>query len=153
MAYPMTGEGRAMQGKARRFVDEELIPYEVEAEMNGGQLPQEVIERQQAKLKELGLWSINMPKDLGGAELTTFQQVLVSEQIGRVTNGLGWVLDGGGGITSWGGPQGSGLVNNCPVGRGVATLPGRRDVSSVLPRVRGRPNGPKETCWSCRGSE
>src|SRR6266542_2285728 len=36
-----------------------------------------------------------MPKDLGGAELTTFQQVLVSEQIGRVTNGLGWVLHTG----------------------------------------------------------
>jgi hypothetical protein len=39
------------------------------------------------------------------------------------------------GITSWGGPRGSGLVNNCPVGRGVATLPGRRDVSLARPRV------------------
>jgi alkylation response protein AidB-like acyl-CoA dehydrogenase len=34
---------------------------------------------------------MNMPKDLGGAGLTTFQQTLVSEQIGRVTNALGWV--------------------------------------------------------------
>ena len=95
MTYPMTDENRAIQDRARRFVDEELISHELEAEMNGGQLPREVIERQQAKLKELGLWSINMPKDLGGAELTTFQQVLVSEQIGRVTNGLGWVLHTG----------------------------------------------------------
>jgi hypothetical protein len=48
-----------------------------------------------------------------------------------------------GGITSWGGRQGSGLINNCPVGQGVATLPVPRDVSSVL-GVRGRPNGPKK---------
>ncbi len=95
MAYPMTDADRAIQDRARRFVDEELIPHELQAEMNGGRLPRELIERQQAKLKELGLWSINMPKDLGGAELTTFQQVLVSEQIGRVTNGLGWVLHTG----------------------------------------------------------
>ncbi|MGH2577945.1 MAG: acyl-CoA dehydrogenase family protein, partial [Actinomycetota bacterium] len=92
MTYPMENEDRAIQDKARRFVDQELIPHELEAEMNAGQLPPDVIERQQAKLRELGLWSINMPRDLGGAELTTFQQVLVSEQIGRVTNGLGWVL-------------------------------------------------------------
>jgi acyl-CoA dehydrogenase len=95
VTYPMSDDDRAIQDRARRFVDEELIPHELEAEMNGGQLPREVIERQQARLRELGLWSVNMPKDLGGAELTTFQQVLVSEQIGRVTNGLGWVLHTG----------------------------------------------------------
>ena len=95
MTYPMSDDDRAIQDRARRFVDEELIPHELGAEMNGGQLPRDVIERQQAKLKELGLWSVNMPKDLGGAELTTFAQVLVSEQIGRVTNGLGWVLHTG----------------------------------------------------------
>jgi acyl-CoA dehydrogenase len=95
MTYPMSDEERTIQERARRFVDEELIPHELEAEMNGGQLPRDVIERQQAKLKELGMWSINMPKHLGGAELTTFQQVLVSEQIGRVTNGLGWVMHTG----------------------------------------------------------
>jgi acyl-CoA dehydrogenase len=35
---------------------------------------------------------MNMPKELGGAGLTTFQQTLISEQIGRATNALGWVL-------------------------------------------------------------
>jgi alkylation response protein AidB-like acyl-CoA dehydrogenase len=32
-----------------------------------------------------------MPKDLGGGGCTALQQVLVQEQMGRVTNGLGWV--------------------------------------------------------------
>jgi alkylation response protein AidB-like acyl-CoA dehydrogenase len=95
MTYPMTDEDRAIQDKMRRFVDEELIPFEVDAEMNGGLIPEDAIERQKKLLKEMGLSAINMPKDLGGDGLSMFQQVLVSEQIGRVTNGLGWVLHTG----------------------------------------------------------
>ena len=41
---------------------------------------------------ELGLCAMNMPKELGGGGLTMFQQVLVSEQLGRVTNALGWCV-------------------------------------------------------------
>jgi acyl-CoA dehydrogenase len=95
MAYPMTDEDREIQGRIRRFVDEELIPLEVEAELHGGQIPSEAEERQRAMLRELGLSAINMPKELGGDGLTMFQQVLVSEQIGRATNALGWVLQTG----------------------------------------------------------
>jgi hypothetical protein len=35
--YPMSDEDRAIQDRARGFVDE-LIPYEVEAEMNSGEI-------------------------------------------------------------------------------------------------------------------
>ena len=35
---------------------------------------------------------MNLPSELGGGGFTMLQQVLVSEQIGRVTNALGWVL-------------------------------------------------------------
>jgi alkylation response protein AidB-like acyl-CoA dehydrogenase len=89
----MSAEDRSIQAAARAFVDEELIPHEVEAEMAGGALPAEVRERQRRRLRELGLVAVNMPAELGGAGLTTFQQVLVSEQIGRATNALGWVMD------------------------------------------------------------
>jgi acyl-CoA dehydrogenase len=85
-------EDRSIQQQAREFVDRELIPHEVEAEMNGGRLPDEVVARQRERIRELGLQAMNMPKELGGAGLTTFQQTLVSEQIGRATNALGWVL-------------------------------------------------------------
>ncbi|MGH2820551.1 MAG: acyl-CoA dehydrogenase family protein, partial [Actinomycetota bacterium] len=44
-------------------------------------------------VRDMGLSAINMPAELGGPGLTTFQQVLVSEQAGRVTNALGWVFD------------------------------------------------------------
>jgi acyl-CoA dehydrogenase len=91
-ALMLTEEDRAVQGRARELVDEELIPHEVAAEMNDGRLPDDVVERQKARVRELGLQAMNMPKELGGAGLTTLQQTLVSEQIGRVTNALGWVL-------------------------------------------------------------
>jgi len=90
--YPMTDEDRDIQERARRFVDEELIPWEVHAEEHGGRIPQEARERHRRMAIELGLFAMNMPKELGGGELTMLQQVLVSEQIGRVTNGLGWCV-------------------------------------------------------------
>ena len=40
---------------------------------------------------ELGLFATNMPRDLGGVGASALQQVLVQEQVGRVTNALGWV--------------------------------------------------------------
>ena len=95
MAYPMSEEDRAIQDEMRRFVDEELIPFEVEAELHDGVIAEDAVERQKARLREMGLSAINMPKELGGDGLTMFQQVLVSEQIGRVTNALGWVLSTG----------------------------------------------------------
>lgn len=92
MNYPMTEADREIQAKARKFVDEELIPWEVEAEMNRGEIPEDARQRHHDMAIQLGLYSMNMPADLGGSGWTTFQQALVSEQIGRVTNALGWCV-------------------------------------------------------------
>jgi acyl-CoA dehydrogenase len=92
VTYPMTDEDREIQARARKFVDEELIPHEVEAEMNGGEIDPHAKDRHKKLAQELGLFAMNMPKSLGGTEMTMFQQTLVSEQIGRVTNALGWVV-------------------------------------------------------------
>lgn len=90
--YPMSEEDRRIQETARRFVDEELIPWEVHAEEHGGRIPTEVRERHHRRAIELGLYAMNMPRELGGGGFTTFQQVLVSEQLGRATNALGWCV-------------------------------------------------------------
>jgi acyl-CoA dehydrogenase len=91
MTYPLTDEDRALQARARSFADE-LIPYEVEAELHDGELPDEVVATHRRRLHELGFNAINMPKELGGDGYSTFQQALIQEQTGRVTNALGWVL-------------------------------------------------------------
>ena len=78
------------QQKARRFAQEELIPFEVEAEMNGGRLPDEVSKRHREMAIELGFSSMDVPVEFGGLELRTVDQVAVWEQLGRVTNALCW---------------------------------------------------------------
>jgi acyl-CoA dehydrogenase len=81
-----------LQQRAREFVDAELIPYEVQAELNNGRLPADVVKRQHARADALGLVGISVPAGHGGPGYNTLQQVLISEQIGRVTNTLGWVV-------------------------------------------------------------
>jgi len=88
----MSDADREIQERARRFVEDELIPHEVEAEMHSGRLPDEVREKHHRMAIDLGLWAMNMPKELGGGGLSMLQQVLVSEQLGRVTNALGWCV-------------------------------------------------------------
>ncbi len=91
MSFPLSDEDRDVQARARTLADE-LIPFEVEAELHDGELPPDVVAAHEKRVRELNLEAINMPKELGGGGLTTLQQVLVEEQIGRVTNALGWVV-------------------------------------------------------------
>src|SRR5262252_1860293 len=90
MPHPLPASARAWQEKVGRFVDEELIPFEVEAEMNGGLLPEEVRQRHRRRARETGLHALGIPKELGGQGLTALEQAVIAEQIGRVTNALGW---------------------------------------------------------------
>ncbi len=74
----------------RAFVDAELIPHEVEAEMNAGELPSGLRERHRRLAREIGVYAMAMPTRVGGAGFTMLEQAVVNEQIGRVTNALGW---------------------------------------------------------------
>src|SRR5499426_1939932 len=89
--YGLTDSDLDIQARARTFADE-LIPFEVTAELAGGELPDGAAEKHAARARELGLCATNMPVELGGGGCSTLQQVLVQEQAGRVTNALGWVV-------------------------------------------------------------
>jgi acyl-CoA dehydrogenase len=89
--YGLSDADLQIQATARSFADE-LIPFEVTAELNDGELPADVVAGQAKRARELGLHAANMPAELGGGGLSTLQQVLVQEQVGRVTNALGWVV-------------------------------------------------------------
>jgi acyl-CoA dehydrogenase len=88
--YGLSQQDLDIQARARTFADE-LIPYEVEAELNNGDLPKDVVAAHKARAIELGLFATNMPVSLGGRGYSSLQQVLVQEQVGRVTNALAWV--------------------------------------------------------------
>jgi alkylation response protein AidB-like acyl-CoA dehydrogenase len=81
---------REWQEKARRFAEEELIPHEVEAEMNGGRLPEAVSKRHREMAVDLGFGRMDVAPEYGGLGLRTVDQVAVWEQLGRVTNALCW---------------------------------------------------------------
>jgi acyl-CoA dehydrogenase len=81
---------REWQEKARKFAEDELIPCELEAEMNEGRLSAKVAKRHKKMAVELGFSSMDVPKEHGGLELRTVDQVAVWEQLGRVTNALCW---------------------------------------------------------------
>jgi alkylation response protein AidB-like acyl-CoA dehydrogenase len=90
MKLNLDATARDWAEKARRFAEEELIPCEVEAEMNGGRLPAAVVRRHKQMAVELGLSSMDVPPAYGGLGLRTVDQVAVWEQLGRVTNALCW---------------------------------------------------------------
>jgi len=87
--YGLTEDDLDLQKRARTFADE-VIPYEEQAELAGGELPADLAAAHASRARELGICATNMPKELGGGGCTTLQQVLVQEQVGRVTNALAW---------------------------------------------------------------
>ena len=69
---------------------EETKPWEVEAEMNSGKVPEEIDSKHRQMAIDLGLSSMDMPKSIGGKELSNLQQVAVWEVLGKSTNALTW---------------------------------------------------------------
>ena len=90
MKLNLDKKAREWQKKARRFAEEELIPCELEAEMNQGRLAADVSKRHKKMAIELGFSSMDVPRKYGGFELRIVDQVAVWEQLGRVTNALCW---------------------------------------------------------------
>jgi acyl-CoA dehydrogenase len=78
------------QQQVRQYVEQELIPWEVTAELNDGELPAEVMRRILDQAIELGLPGMDAPASHGGLGLSMVDQVAAWEVLGRVTNALCW---------------------------------------------------------------
>jgi acyl-CoA dehydrogenase len=73
--------------RARAFTYEQLIPFELECEMNNG-LSEDSLRAIRSATLEWGFNAINHSVDDGGRGLDLFQQVLVQEQMGKATGAL-----------------------------------------------------------------
>src|SRR5580704_14054949 len=89
--YGLSAADLDVQARAREFADS-LIPLETEVEMAGGELARDLEEGHKKRAIELGLYAANVPREYGGGGCTSLQQVLIQEQVGRVTNALAWVV-------------------------------------------------------------
>jgi acyl-CoA dehydrogenase len=87
---PLTPEMRELQDRARRFVDEVLIPREEEAEAAHGRLPAGAIEEIKRAAIEARLAGGLHSPEYGGQGWSRLEWALVEEQFGRSTNGVYW---------------------------------------------------------------
>jgi alkylation response protein AidB-like acyl-CoA dehydrogenase len=90
MSYPLTPRAREIQERVRAFVTEDLIPWEVHAEMHDGEVPDDVRKKHKEGARKAGLYNMDIPTDMGGQGLSMLEQAVAQEQLGRVTNALGW---------------------------------------------------------------
>ena len=93
MRFDLDDELKALQSKARQFVERELIPHELEVDETETLNP-EVREHLKKRALEEGLWPMNVPVELGGLGSSVLAQCIAQEQAGRATNGL-WGFVGG----------------------------------------------------------
>jgi acyl-CoA dehydrogenase len=79
-----------LRERARRFVEEVLIPLEQEAEAADGRLPAEAVARVKREALAAGLGGGLHAREHGGQGWTRLQWALVAEQFGRSTNAIHW---------------------------------------------------------------
>jgi alkylation response protein AidB-like acyl-CoA dehydrogenase len=87
MEFAYTPEQADLQRRAAAYA-EMLYPHEESVELSGGQLAEDIQRELEQGARDLGLWAMNMPTELGGAGLSVLERVIVQEQIGKATNCL-----------------------------------------------------------------
>jgi alkylation response protein AidB-like acyl-CoA dehydrogenase len=90
MDFRLSGQHRELQRRARDFVTEVLVPYELDCEYNEG-LSKESIAKIRQGVLDWEFNAVNHSKEDGGQGFTAFEQMLVNEQLGRATGAL-WNL-------------------------------------------------------------
>jgi acyl-CoA dehydrogenase len=84
-------EIRALKEAVGRFVEEEVYPVEARIAERGSIDPGEVDEIRR-KARDAGFAMLNMPRELGGRDLSMLGQVALEEESGKATNGLGFAV-------------------------------------------------------------
>lgn len=85
MDFSLNDEQKMMIDTVRRFIAQELKPLEDEIE-DKGCLDSAKAQAIHAKGKELGLYAMNMPAELGGGGLSNMDRILCEEQFGHTTD-------------------------------------------------------------------
>jgi acyl-CoA dehydrogenase len=81
---------RDVQERARAFVDDVLIPLEVQAELGGGRLPDDVVARVRGEALARRVSGGLHSAEHGGQGWSHVEWFLVEEQFGRSTNAISW---------------------------------------------------------------
>ena len=101
----LTPEQLDLQQRARRFVDEVLIPNEELAEQSGGRLSEDLIQRIKREAIAAGLSGGLHAPEHGGQGWSITDWFLVEEQLGRSTNALSWYIPNAYNVLASGTPE------------------------------------------------
>ena len=86
----LTPDQLELQRRAREFVENVLMPLELEAEERGGELPESTVEDIKREAISARLNGGRFAPEYGGQGWSMLEWFVVNEQFGRVTNGLHW---------------------------------------------------------------
>jgi alkylation response protein AidB-like acyl-CoA dehydrogenase len=104
MDFALTDEQHDLRARAARFADA-LIPHEEAAEAAGGRVPDEVRAEIRRLARELRLVGGNHAVEHGGQGWSMLEHVIVHEELGRITNGLWWLMGGAYNVLALGTPE------------------------------------------------
>ena len=91
MDFKASEEQQLIIETAKRFVEEELYPYEAEVEETG-QVRPELIAQIRDRSLELGLYAANMPDDIGGGGLDAVTMCMLDRELGRASMALQYIV-------------------------------------------------------------
>ncbi len=84
MEFDLPERARHLQAITRKFVLEELIPLEADADWwDADEMPEAVRRPLEEKAKALGLWLLDTPKEYGGAGLSQLELCLVWTELDK----------------------------------------------------------------------
>jgi acyl-CoA dehydrogenase len=88
MNFQLTDEQTMLLDSLRAFLEEEIYPYEAEAD-RAGEVSEERANRIKAQSIEMGFYSANLPESVGGGGLDYTTMGLVERELGKASYGLG----------------------------------------------------------------
>lgn len=86
MDFSLSEEHSMLQGLARRYTQEELLPLEREY-LRFDRLPDDVMMQLERKARSLGLWALTTPRELGGGGVGQLGSCLVREETAKAVLG------------------------------------------------------------------
>ncbi len=91
MDFSLTDTQELIVETARRFTEQELMPYEEEVEAAGEVRP-ELVQQIRERSIAAGIYAANMPAELGGGGLDTLTMTLVDRELGATSYALHYIV-------------------------------------------------------------
>lgn len=82
MDFDLPWDVRTLQSVVREFVERELIPIEISVNTDES-IPDDLLQRLQAQVKDMGLWLLDVPAEYGGTGLSWLARCVVQEEISK----------------------------------------------------------------------